>query len=37
MWHKAVWIGHFMGIELTHEGLLAKLDNQYTTKGALIS
>ena len=34
MWHKAEWIGHPMRIELTRVGLLVKLANRYTTKGA---
>ena len=32
MWHKAEWMGHPM--RLTRVGLLVKLDNRYTTKGA---
>ena len=35
MWHKAEWIGHPMRIELTRVGLLVKLANRYTTRGAL--
>ena len=35
MWHKAEWIGHPMRLELTRVGLLVKLANHYTTKGAL--
>ena len=35
MWHKAEWMGHPMRPELTHAGLLAKLANRYTTRGAL--
>ena len=34
MWHKAEWIGHPMRLELTRVGLLVKLANRYTTKGA---
>ena len=34
MWHKAEWIGHPMRNELTRVGLLVKLANRYTTKGA---
>ena len=34
MWHKAEWIGHPMRIELTRVGLLVKLANCYTIKGA---
>ena len=36
MWHKAIWKGHQMRLELTHVGLLAELANHYTTRGALI-
>ena len=35
MWHKAEWMGHPMRLELTRVGLLVKLANRYTTKGAL--
>ena len=35
MWHKAEWIGHPLRLELTRVGLLVKLANRYTTKGAL--
>ena len=35
MWHKAIWKGHPMRLELTHVGLLAELANHYTTRGAL--
>ena len=34
MWYKADWIGHPMRIELTRVGLLVKLANRYTTRGA---
>ena len=34
MWHKAIWKGHPMRLELTHVGLLAELANHYTTRGA---
>ena len=33
MWHKAIWKGHPMRLELTRVGLLAKLANHYTTMG----
>ena len=36
MWHKAIWNGHPMRLELTHVGLLAELANHYTTRGALM-
>ena len=36
MWHKAEWMGRPMRLELTHVGLLVKLANRYTTKGALL-
>ena len=36
MCHKAEWMGHPMRLELTRVGLLVKLANHYTTKGALI-
>ena len=35
MWHKAGWMGHPMRLELTLAGLLVKLANHYTTRGAL--
>ena len=35
MWHKAIWKGHPMRLELTHVGLLVELANHYTTRGAL--
>ena len=35
MWHKAEWMGRPMRLELTRVGLLVKLANRYTTKGAL--
>ena len=34
MWHKAEWMGCPMRLELTRVGLLVKLANRYTTKGA---
>ena len=34
MWHKAEWMGYPMRLELTRVGLLVKLANRYTTKGA---
>ena len=34
MWHKAEWMGHPMRLELTRVGLLVKVANHYTTKGA---
>ena len=34
MWHKAIWKGHPMRLELTRVGLLVELANHYTTKGA---
>ena len=37
MWHKAIWKGHPMRLELTRVGLLVKLANHYTTRGALLS
>ena len=36
MCNKAEWMGHPMRIELPRVGLLVKLANNYTTKGALI-
>ena len=35
MWHKAIWMGHPMRLELTRVGLLVELANHYTTTGAL--
>ena len=32
MWHKAIWKGHPMRLELTRVGLLAELANHYTTR-----
>ena len=34
MWYKADWFGHPMKLELTLAGLLVKLANHYTTRGA---
>ena len=34
MWHKAEWMGHQMRLGLTRVGLLVKLVNRFTTKGA---
>ena len=34
MWFKAVWIGRPIRLELTRQGLLVELANQYTTRGA---
>ena len=34
MWHQAEWMGHPMILELTRVGLLVKLANRYTTRGA---
>ena len=34
MWHKAIWKGHPMRLELTRVGLLVELANHYTTTGA---
>ena len=34
MWHKTIWKGHPMRLELTRVGLLVELANHYTTKGA---
>ena len=34
MWHKAIWKGHPMRLELTLVGLLVELANHYTTRGA---
>ena len=35
MWHKAIWKGHPMRLELTRVGLLVELADYYTTGGAL--
>ena len=35
MWHKAIWKGHPMRLELTRVGLLVQLANHYTTRSAL--
>ena len=37
MWHKAIWRGHPMRLELTRVGLLVELANHYTTRGALLT
>ena len=34
MWHKAEWIERSVRLELIREGLLVKLANHYTTRGA---
>ena len=34
MWHKAIWKGHPMRLELTRVSLLVELANHYTTRGA---
>ena len=36
MWHKAESLWYLMRLELTREGLLAKLVNHYTTRGAKV-
>ena len=36
MWHKAELMGYPMRLELTRVGLLVKIANRYTTRGALI-
>ena len=36
MWHKAIWKGHPMRLELTRVGLLVELANLYTTRGAFV-
>ena len=36
MWHKAIWKGHLMRLELTRVGLLVELANHNTTRGAFI-
>ena len=33
MWHKTIWKGHPMRLELTCVGLLVELANHYTTRG----
>ena len=33
MWHRAIWKGHPMRLELIRKGLLVELANHYTTKG----
>ena len=35
MWHKAIWKGHPMRLELTRVGLLVELANHYTTRGSI--
>ena len=37
MWHKAIWKGHSMRLEITSVGLLVELANHYTTRGAHLS
>ena len=37
MWHKTEWMAHQMRLELTRLGLLVKLANRYTTRGAQCS
>ena len=37
MWHKAIWKGHPMRLELTRIGLLVELANHYTTRGAFFA
>ena len=37
MWHKAIWKGHPMRLELTRVGLLVELANHYTTRGAYVN
>ena len=34
MWHRAIWKGHPMRLELTRVGLLVEHANHYTTRGA---
>ena len=34
MWRMAVWMGHSVRLELTLAGVLVKLANHYTTRGA---
>ena len=36
MWHKAVWIGHLIRLELTRERLEVKLVNHYAIQAAVI-
>ena len=36
MWHKAIWKGHPMRLELTRVDLLVELANNYTTRGACL-
>ena len=36
MWQKAEWMGAPMRLELSRVGLLGKLANCYTTRGALV-
>ena len=36
MWHKAIWKGHPVRLELTRVGLLVQLANHYTTRGAIV-
>ena len=36
MWHKAEWMGRPMRLGLTCVGLLVKLTNRNTTRGALM-
>ena len=36
MWHKAIWKGHPMRLELTRVDLLVELANNYTTRGAYV-
>ena len=36
MWHKAIWKGHPVRLELTRVGLLVELANHYTTRGAYV-
>ena len=36
MWHKAIWKGYPMRLELTRVGLLVELANHYTTRGACV-
>ena len=36
MWHKAIWKGHPMRLELTRVGLLAELANHYTISAELL-
>ena len=34
MWHKAIWKGHPMRLELSRVGLLVELANPYTARSA---